>query len=412
MAAAANAPVSRRAAAAAASLTIANMVASENGERAFVPQTLPSQAIQPQPTATPAKEKKPKGLFKAPSFPPSVLRPRAQVRAPTESTAADVSKMPTVPADSEAPMSSSPINTSLQDQRALKVMTAKRAKELEREAKEKEFVDGQHPNYIKGIWHCSNCGCPENIAIGRRKGPLGDKSQCGTCGMSLFVLDALEFVLITGRLGKFWHRHRRPRPVEYNPDPDFHSGLKQKEIDAKTPLSKKKMAAAALRAQSTAISTPAAESEPQTPVRSNGGDMESSRKSPTPAGGDDRGMSPVSTSSSASEAPLAQKVKLNGSHSKNSASVSTPTKAQSHHDPPVSSSKVAPEVAHTSESAPPPASTASVSAPAQASASAPPSASAGSPNRVCKPLFLRFYSELTLLLHFSHLPGYQVLWLP
>jgi SWI/SNF-related matrix-associated actin-dependent regulator of chromatin subfamily B protein 1 len=36
---------------------------------------------------------------------------------------------------------------------------------------------------INGIWHCSNCGCPESIAVGRRKGPLGNKSQCGTCGM-------------------------------------------------------------------------------------------------------------------------------------------------------------------------------------------------------------------------------------
>jgi hypothetical protein len=35
---------------------------------------------------------------------------------------------------------------------------------------------------INGVWHCSNCGCPESIAVGRRKGPLGDKSQCGTCG--------------------------------------------------------------------------------------------------------------------------------------------------------------------------------------------------------------------------------------
>ncbi|PPQ68608.1 hypothetical protein CVT24_005426 [Panaeolus cyanescens] len=357
LAAAANAPVSRRAAAAAASLTIANMVASENGERAFVPQTLPSQLAQPPPTATPAKEKKPKGLFKAPPFPQSVLRPRAHVRAPTESTAADVSKMPTVPADSEAPMSSSPINTSLQDQRALKVLTAKRAKELEREAKEKEFVDGQHPNYIDGVWHCSNCGCPDSIAIGRRKGPLGDKSQCGICG-------------------KFWHRHRRPRPVEYNSDPAYHKGLKQKEIEAKTPLSKKKSAAAALRAQSNAISTPAADSEPQTPVRSNGGDIESSRKSPTPAGDDDRAISPVSTSSSASEAPLAQKVKVNGSHSKsNVASTSTPVKGQTQSEPPVSSSKAAPEDAHTSESAPPPASSGSASAP-PASASAPPSGSA------------------------------------
>ena len=61
----------------------------------------------------------------------------------------------------------------------------KKAEELaEREAKEKEYADGQHANMIDGVWHCSNCGCPESIAIGRRKGPLGDKSQCGTCGKS------------------------------------------------------------------------------------------------------------------------------------------------------------------------------------------------------------------------------------
>jgi hypothetical protein len=60
---------------------------------------------------------------------------------------------------------------------------------MEREAKEKEFLDGQHENMINGVWHCSNCGIPESIAIGRRKGPLGDKSQCGTCGMcrSIFL---------------------------------------------------------------------------------------------------------------------------------------------------------------------------------------------------------------------------------
>jgi SWI/SNF-related matrix-associated actin-dependent regulator of chromatin subfamily B member 1 len=81
-----------------------------------------------------------------------------------------------------------------------------------------------------------------------------------------------------------------------------------------------------LRAQSTAASaTPADISEPQTPSRSNGGggDIgEPSRKSPTPAvvtapdkdDEDERAMSPVSTASSASEAPLAQKVKMNGNH--------------------------------------------------------------------------------------------------
>ncbi|KIM36135.1 hypothetical protein M413DRAFT_320258 [Hebeloma cylindrosporum] len=319
LAAAANAPMSRRAAAAAATLTIANMVASENGT-AFMPQTMPSSsssnsiaAASQAPTAGSNKEK-PKGLFKAPAYPTMVLRPRAHVVAPTPSTAADVSGMPPVPADNEAPPSSSSAAAApALDSKASKIISAKKQKELEREAKEKEFVDGQHPNYIDGVWHCSNCGCPESIAVGRRKGPLGDKSQCGTCG-------------------KFWHRHRRPRPVEYNPDPDFHSGVKQKEVDgARTPASKKKGAAAALRAQSAANSaTPAADaSEPQTPTRSNG-DLEagSSRRSPSPTPAalammdDDRALSPVSTASSASEAPLAQRVKLNGSSHK-----ATPTPA-------------------------------------------------------------------------------------
>jgi SWI/SNF-related matrix-associated actin-dependent regulator of chromatin subfamily B protein 1 len=71
-----------------------------------------------------------------------------------------------------------------------------------------------------------------------------------------------------------------------------------------------------LRAQSTAADI----SEPQTPGRSNGGDVGEpfSRTSPTPAAvkddDDDRATSPVSTASSASEPPLAQKVKMNGNH--------------------------------------------------------------------------------------------------
>lgn len=174
---AAAAPTSRRAAAAAASLTIANMVASENGTT-IIAQATPTPATPAAPVQP--KEKRPKGLMKAPSLPPTVLRPRANVKAPTPSTAAEPSSVPP-PIENDLPLpSSAPEN------RGARVpLSAKRTKELEREAKEREYVDGQHPNLIDGVWHCSNCGCPENIAIGRRKGPLGDKSQCGACGKGL-----------------------------------------------------------------------------------------------------------------------------------------------------------------------------------------------------------------------------------
>lgn len=174
--AAAAAPTSKRAAAAAASVNIANIIASDNGTMVLpVAPATPLQAT----IVAPPKEKKPKGLFTAPSYPPHVLRPRASVKAPTPSTTADASTlMPPIEGDTPAPSS-----TANPDNRGARVMlTSKRVRELEREAKEKEYADGQHPNYIDGIWHCSNCGCPESIAIGRRKGPLGDKSQCGTCG--------------------------------------------------------------------------------------------------------------------------------------------------------------------------------------------------------------------------------------
>lgn len=193
--AAANAPTSRRAAAAAASLTIASIVTSENRDdnAPFMPQFMPPTPTRPPVSSAPShiassqlhqqqKEKKGKGFFKAPQFPPSVLRPRAQVAAPTPSTAADSSFLP---AGSSTDKDGQEGHLLGQDSRFSRLISAKRAKELEREAKEKEFVDGQHPNYIDGVWHCSNCGCPESIAVGRRKGPLGDKSQCGTCGMSL-----------------------------------------------------------------------------------------------------------------------------------------------------------------------------------------------------------------------------------
>lgn len=277
--AAANAPTSRRAAAAAASLTIANMVASENGTSVMPLQLPPQQIIA---TVAAGKEKKPKGLFKAPSYPSSVLRPRAQVTAPTPSTAVEsTSMLPSSFLDTEAPASS--VSIPPPDLRAV----AKKAKELEREAKEKEFVDGQHANVINGVWHCSNCGCPESVAIGRRKGPLGDKSQCGTCG-------------------KFWHRHRRPRPVTYNQDPDYHLSLRHETEQVKIGVKRKGRA-------------------PNSQLAADGQDTPSRQKSdvfvdistrlPVVASEDDRAMSPVSTASSDTEAPLAQRVtKTNGAN--------------------------------------------------------------------------------------------------
>ncbi|THG99270.1 hypothetical protein EW026_g3053 [Hermanssonia centrifuga] len=127
---AAAAPTSRRAAAAAASLTIANMVASENGT-APITQNIPIPAAPSAPVVL--KEKKPKGLFKAPSYSPTVLRPRAHVVAPIASTAADPS---TVPPPSENDM---PVSTGAPESRGARVVfSAKRVKELEREAKERE----------------------------------------------------------------------------------------------------------------------------------------------------------------------------------------------------------------------------------------------------------------------------------
>ncbi|KAI0039220.1 SNF5-domain-containing protein [Auriscalpium vulgare] len=295
LAAAAAAPTSRRAAAAAASLTIANMVASENGTALITP-TMP-MAVPTAPTPVVPKEKKTKGLFKPPSYPSSVLRPRAHVHAPTMSTAADASTLPP-PLENDPP---APTPVTAPNSTITKVISAKRAKELEREAKEKEFADGQHANMINGVWHCSNCGCPEDIAIGRRKGPLGDKSQCGTCG-------------------KYWHRHRRPMPVVYNSDPEFHLNLRAEAERAKT-YAKKKGGAAALRAANAAAAeqeppTPAFV-EPETPTRSKAAAWsETPRRTPSRGRAhaeDDRQVSPVSSgSSSASEPIVSQKMKVNG----------------------------------------------------------------------------------------------------
>ncbi|PIL36994.1 hypothetical protein GSI_00686 [Ganoderma sinense ZZ0214-1] len=155
LAATAAAPTSHRAAAAAASLTIVNMVASETRDdrdptRLILPQT-PIAPIVPTPAPVPtfSKEKKVKGLFKPPSYPSSVLCPRANVKAPTPSTAADVSNLPP-PLKNNLP---APSSSGIDRQGSKVVLTAKRIKELEleREVKEKEYADVQHANMIDGV---------------------------------------------------------------------------------------------------------------------------------------------------------------------------------------------------------------------------------------------------------------------
>ncbi|KAJ7039043.1 SNF5-domain-containing protein [Mycena alexandri] len=274
-AAAATAPMSRRAAAAAASVTIANLVASENGDRAFISSSLPAL---PAPPPLILKEKTTKGFFKPPPYDTSVLRPRAKVPAPIPSSAVDVSTLPPPLEDDPPPPPTSSrahaAPVSISDNRAPRTFNVKRGKGSERLAKEREFADGQQQNMINGVWHCSNCGCPESIAVGRRKGPLGDKSQCGTCG-------------------KYWHRYRKPRPVEYNSDYEHHAtGLKREADLARRRKGRPPLSAAA----------PLDISEPPTPLDSGEGP---SRQSPL------RDVSPVSSESSASEMPLALRIKIN-----------------------------------------------------------------------------------------------------
>ncbi|GAA5832924.1 hypothetical protein JCM11251_000532 [Rhodosporidiobolus azoricus] len=82
---------------------------------------------------------------------------------------------------------------------------------------------GLHDHIVDGQWFCANCGVPDTLAVGRRKGPTGKDSLCGTCG-------------------KFFHRYKRQRPCVYTRDYDTHLRIKAEE-DAKKPSRSKKAAA-------------------------------------------------------------------------------------------------------------------------------------------------------------------------
>ncbi|GEM06380.1 SWI/SNF-related matrix-associated actin-dependent regulatorof chromatin subfamily B member 1 [Rhodotorula toruloides] len=78
---------------------------------------------------------------------------------------------------------------------------------------------GLHEHFIDGKWYCANCGVPAGIAVGRRKGPTGKDSLCGTCG-------------------KYFHRYKRQRPCVYTRDLETHMRYKAEE-DAKNPKPKR-----------------------------------------------------------------------------------------------------------------------------------------------------------------------------
>jgi SWI/SNF-related matrix-associated actin-dependent regulator of chromatin subfamily B member 1 len=98
--------------------------------------------------------------------------------------------------------------------------------------RERELPEGLHPNMVDGVWHCSSCGCPEDLAIGRRQGPLGPKTMCGECG-------------------KWWHRHRKPMDLVYRTDREYHVERTKKEEEYRK--LKKKGGAKAAAAAAAAI---------------------------------------------------------------------------------------------------------------------------------------------------------------
>jgi SWI/SNF-related matrix-associated actin-dependent regulator of chromatin subfamily B member 1 len=125
----------------------------------------------------------------------------------------------------------------------------------------------------------------------------------------------------------------------YNPDPEYHLGLRT-ETDKSKIYPKKKGGAAARAANTPAVdqdeATPAAPHEPETPSK-----PEPVVEAPRRTAGrrhvdPERAVSPVSTgSSSASESPLIQKMKLNG-HSKSNSNtpIPPPTIDDVSHPPP------------------------------------------------------------------------------
>lgn len=99
--------------------------------------------------------------------------------------------------------------------------------------------------------------------------------------------------------GKYWHRHRRPRPVEYNADAEYHLNLQREAEQARVAAKRRRPPPSQVDEQKAAPED--GDAEPETPVIEVPADPPSALP-PT------RAMSPMSTASSASESPLAQRI--------------------------------------------------------------------------------------------------------
>ena len=129
------------AAAATASLTIANRTVSENGTAIIQPvNTTPSAPMMPQ-----SKVPKAKGSFKAPALPQMVLKARSEVTQATPSTVVDVTTFEP-PVEGDAPLPVSATTVVNQDNRAIRPVSARRQRELEKEVKEREYSGEQRCN--------------------------------------------------------------------------------------------------------------------------------------------------------------------------------------------------------------------------------------------------------------------------
>ena len=135
------------------------------------------------------------------------------------------------------------------------------------------------------------------------------------------------YVRLTTCIGKFWHRHRRPRPVQYNSDPQFHLNLRNEEL-GKTTTKKRGRAANSVAADG--AETPSRQKSElwvEVPTRA-------PNSATIPPSEDDRPVSPVSTASSVSEAPLAQQsLKTNGASQSTAAAPPRPSTPDSPRPP-------------------------------------------------------------------------------
>ena len=156
--------------------------------------------------------------------------------------------------------------------------------------------------------------------------------------------------------GKYWHRHRRPRPVVYNSDPEFHLNLKREEEQSKINSNRKKRPHAN---NTEAPPSKAPTVEPETPAKPKSEVwVELPKPSPKTSPKEERPVSPISTASSASEAPLAaQRIKPNGTIAKPTppepSTPSQPPPPPSVSTPPVPPTPQTPGAAPASSAAPP-----------------------------------------------------------